>query len=108
MNDLEKWFAHLIDDRPGNFASRIVEALQGEGIAFPLELAVDVGPEPCRVILAYNPSNRRFVVSRHPGGPVVDFRGHPATWSRLETFRNAVELDKAFRGCNPRFDADLS
>lgn len=102
------WFAKLIDDRPGNFAMRIVEALQGEGITLPLELSVNSGPDLCLVIIVYHLNGRRFVIHRYPGGPVCDWLGHPATWTKLHAFRNATELDRAFRGCDQTFAADLT
>jgi hypothetical protein len=115
VEDLASWLASLIEDRPGNFAMRIVEALADPEVRFPVGVTVAVGKLVYTVVIQPDRFGRQTVARsavRGDGvlantGPAVDWPGVPGRWSKLEAFRNAKELDRAFRGCDTAFDSEI-
>lgn len=114
MTDLAPLFKHLIEDRPGNFAARIVAVLVGEWNGNPL--TVEVKTDTTRYTFVFNSYFRPASVSvrsvfwpapdwHMADGPVVEAAGWPNWWTPLERFRFAEAIDRAFRGHGQQFDS---
>lgn len=118
VTDLSPLFRDLIDDRPGNFATLIVDALMSQPYHFPLAVETMAGGLWYRITFTLQPRPLRTVLSsRHAyigdrqdsdNGPSVESLSWPGSWSALECFRLAEAIDRAFRGHNMAFDNTIA
>ena len=114
-NELADLFRHLINDRPGSFATKIVTALSRKEVVLPLAFEVRARLFTYTVNVAFDRSRRCTVVSAAVSdrymlaepGPLVEWPGLPAGWSGLVAFKAADVIDRAFRGHGERFDSRL-
>lgn len=109
------WFTNLINDRVGAWASKIKQGIMGyaEAGRFPVRVSVSAANRFTYTIDIKVENGRLLITSELVGpyigafeAPTVDVPD-PATWTKLQEWRVANLIDRAFRDHAGRFDSQI-